>query len=110
APERCHEGAGSVITHKPGDGPDLLPIGQEVQRRLQPQHCPPPPETHPRIRHKRPRQGAPAGARSGLLDEALDSLATAMKLNPNLPNNARRDADLAGLRESGKLAALLGPG
>ena len=39
--------------------------------------------------------------------DAIQTLAEAIALNPDLRANARRDPDLAGLRDSGHLGALL---
>jgi hypothetical protein len=48
-----------------------------------------------------------AQARAGLLDEAVAALREAVSLNPDVRANARRDSDLAAVRDSGRLAALL---
>jgi hypothetical protein len=45
-------------------------------------------------------------AGAGLIEAAADALATALELNADLLANAARDADLAPLRDSGRLAAL----
>jgi hypothetical protein len=65
--------------------------------------------------------GAPAAARgmamynlacaqagAGLLDAAAAALIEAVALNPDVRANAARDSDLATLRDSGRLAAVLG--
>lgn len=49
-----------------------------------------------------------AQARVGLLDAAAAALTEATSLNPDLRANARRDSDLAPVRDTGRLAALLG--
>ena len=49
-----------------------------------------------------------AQAGAGLLDEAAAAVAQAVTLNPDVRANAARDSDLTALRESGRLAALLG--
>jgi hypothetical protein len=46
-------------------------------------------------------------AGAGQPDEALAALTDAVGLNPEVRANAARDPDLAGLRESGRLAAVL---
>jgi hypothetical protein len=51
-----------------------------------------------------------AQAMAGLADEAAGTLASAIALNPDLRANARRDPDLAALRERGELAVILGAG
>jgi hypothetical protein len=48
-----------------------------------------------------------AQAGAGLADAAIDTLCQAIELNPDLLANVSRDADLAGLRDSGQLNALL---
>jgi hypothetical protein len=48
-----------------------------------------------------------AQARCDLADEALLSLGKAVRLNPDLLANVRRDADLESLRQSGRLDPLL---
>jgi hypothetical protein len=48
-----------------------------------------------------------AQARAGLLDEAAAALTEAVSLNPDVRANARRDSDLAAVRDTGQLAALL---
>jgi hypothetical protein len=48
-----------------------------------------------------------AQAQSQLPDDAVGSLREAIELNPDLRANASRDADLAGLRASGRLDLLL---
>jgi tetratricopeptide (TPR) repeat protein len=48
-----------------------------------------------------------ARAGAGLLDEAAAAVAEAIALNPNVAANAARDPDLASLRDSGRMAALL---
>jgi hypothetical protein len=48
-----------------------------------------------------------AQARAGLLDEAAATLTEAVTLNPDLRANARRDVDLAAVRDAGRLAAPL---
>jgi hypothetical protein len=48
-----------------------------------------------------------AQAGAGLADAAVVTLAEAITLNPDVRANAARDPDLAGLREGGRLAALL---
>lgn len=50
-----------------------------------------------------------AQARTGQLDEAARTLAEAIGANPDLRANAGRDPDLAALRDTGQLAALLAP-
>jgi hypothetical protein len=50
-----------------------------------------------------------AQARSGLLDGAARTLTEAIGLNTDLRANARRDPDLAALRDAGRLDALLAP-
>lgn len=49
-----------------------------------------------------------ARAGAGLLDEAAAAVAEAIALNPDVRGNAVRDPDLAAVRDSGRLAALLG--
>lgn len=49
-------------------------------------------------------------ARSGLIDEAAAALTDAVTLNPDLRANALRDSDLAGIRTSEQVTALLGSG
>ncbi len=49
-----------------------------------------------------------ARARSGLLDEAAAAVAEAVALNPDVRANASRDRDLAAVRDTGRLAAVLG--
>ena len=49
-----------------------------------------------------------ARARSGLLDEAAAAVAEAVALNPDVRANASRDPDLAAVRDTGRLAAVLG--
>ncbi len=49
-----------------------------------------------------------ARARAGLLDEAAAAVAEAVALNPDVRANAGRDPDLAAVRDSGRLAAVLG--
>jgi hypothetical protein len=49
-----------------------------------------------------------ARARAGLLDEAAAAVTEAVTLNPDVRANAVRDVDLAAVRDSGRLAALLG--
>jgi len=49
-----------------------------------------------------------ARARAGLLDEAAAAVTEAVALNPDVRANAVRDADLAAVRDSGRLAGLLG--
>jgi hypothetical protein len=49
-----------------------------------------------------------AQAGAGLLDEAAATVAEAVALNPDVRANAARDSDLAPVRDSGLLAALLG--
>jgi hypothetical protein len=46
-----------------------------------------------------------AQAGAGLVEAAAATLATALELNPDLRANAARDADLAPVRDSGRLAA-----
>ena len=46
-------------------------------------------------------------ARAGHPDDALAALTEAVGLNPDVRANAARDPDLAGLRDSGRLAAVL---
>jgi hypothetical protein len=48
-----------------------------------------------------------AQARAQLADDAIGSLRRAIEMNPDLRANAGRDADLAGLRETGELDPLL---
>ena len=48
-----------------------------------------------------------AQARSGRAEEALAALTESIALNPDIRANAGRDRDLAGLRDSGRLAAVL---
>jgi hypothetical protein len=48
-----------------------------------------------------------AQARAGLLDEAAAALTEAVSLNPDVRANAGRDSDLAAVRDTGQLAALL---
>jgi hypothetical protein len=48
-----------------------------------------------------------AQARAGLLDEAAATLTEAVTLNPDVRANARRDVDLAAVRDGSRLAALL---
>jgi len=48
-----------------------------------------------------------AQARCDLADDSLQSLGKAVRLNPDLLANLRRDADLESLRQSGQLDALL---
>jgi hypothetical protein len=48
-----------------------------------------------------------AQAGADLADAAVDTLHRAIELNPDLLANVSRDADLAGLRDSGRLNALL---
>ena len=48
-------------------------------------------------------------AQAGAAAEAARTLAEAIRLNPDLRGNARRDPDLAGLRDGGHLDMLLGP-
>lgn len=48
-----------------------------------------------------------AQARAGLLDEATAALTEAVSLNPDVRANARRDSDLAAVRDTGQLTALL---
>jgi hypothetical protein len=48
-------------------------------------------------------------ARAGRLDQAAAALREAVTLNPDVRANARRDPDLAALRESGRLDAPLAP-
>jgi SAM-dependent methyltransferase len=49
-----------------------------------------------------------ARAGAGLLDEAAAAVAEAVALNPDVRANAGRDKDLAAVRDSGRLAAILG--
>ena len=49
-----------------------------------------------------------ARARGGQLDEAAAALADAITLNPDVRANALRDNDLAGIRKTEQVAALLG--
>jgi hypothetical protein len=49
-----------------------------------------------------------ARARAGLLDEAAAAVTEAVALNPDVRANAVRDVDLAVVRDSGRLATLLG--
>jgi hypothetical protein len=49
-----------------------------------------------------------AQAVCGLTDAAAETLASAIALNPDIRANASRDPDLAPLRDSGRLARLLG--
>jgi len=48
-------------------------------------------------------------ARAGRLDQAAAALREAVMLNPDVRANARRDRDLAALRDSGRLEAALAP-
>jgi len=48
-----------------------------------------------------------AQARAGLLDQAAAALTEAVSLNPDVRANACRDSDLAAVRDTGQLAALL---
>ncbi len=48
-----------------------------------------------------------AQARSGRADDAVAAIRQAVSLNPELLASARRDPDLAALREAGRLATLL---
>jgi hypothetical protein len=48
-----------------------------------------------------------AQARAGQADAAAETIGAAITLNPDLHVNARRDPDLAVLREDGRLSALL---
>ena len=48
-------------------------------------------------------------ARAGRLDQASAALREAVTLNPDVRVNARRDPDLAAVRDSGRLEALLAP-
>ena len=48
-----------------------------------------------------------ARAGAGLLDEAAAAVAEAIALNPDVAANAARDPDLASVRDSGKMTALL---
>jgi len=48
-----------------------------------------------------------ARAGAGLLDEAAAAVANAIALNPDVRANAATDPDLASLRDSGRMAALL---
>ncbi len=50
-----------------------------------------------------------AQAQAGAGQDAVATLSQALALNPDLRANAGRDRDLAGLRDSGQLAALLAP-
>jgi hypothetical protein len=50
-----------------------------------------------------------AQAGAGTAKDAIQTLAEAIALNPDLRTNAQRDPDLAGLRDSGHLDALLMP-
>jgi tetratricopeptide (TPR) repeat protein len=45
---------------------------------------------------------------AGLLDEAAAAVTEAIALNPDVAANAARDPDLASLRDSGRMTALLG--
>jgi hypothetical protein len=49
-----------------------------------------------------------ARAGAGLLDEAAEAVREAVALNPDVRANALRDSDLTAVRDSGRLAALLG--
>ncbi len=49
-----------------------------------------------------------AQAGAGLLDESAAAVTEAVALNPDVRANAIRDTDLAAVRDSGRLAALLG--
>lgn len=49
-----------------------------------------------------------AQAGAGLLDEAAEAVREAVALNPDVRANALRDSDLTAVRDSGRLAALLG--
>jgi tetratricopeptide (TPR) repeat protein len=49
-------------------------------------------------------------ARAGRLDQAAEALREAVTLNPDVRANARRDPDLAAVRDSGRLEASLAPG
>lgn len=49
-----------------------------------------------------------ARAGAGLLDEAAAAVAEAVALNPDVRANASRDRDLAEVRDTGRLAAVLG--
>ncbi len=49
-----------------------------------------------------------ARAGAGQLDEAAAAVAEAVALNPDVRANAGRDRDLAAVRDSGRLAAILG--
>jgi hypothetical protein len=49
-----------------------------------------------------------AQAGAGLLDEAAEAVREAVALNPDVRGNALRDSDLTAVRDSGRLAALLG--
>jgi hypothetical protein len=49
-----------------------------------------------------------AQARSGQWEQAARALTEAIGLNPDIRANASRDPDLAGLRDTGRLAAVLG--
>ena len=49
-----------------------------------------------------------ARAGAGLLDDAAAAVAEACALNPDVRENAARDPDLAPVRDSGRLAAVLG--
>ena len=51
-----------------------------------------------------------ARAGAGLLDEAATAVADAIALNPDVRANASRDRDLASVRDSGRLAAVLSGG
>ncbi len=51
-----------------------------------------------------------AQARSGTPDGAVQTLAEAIRLNPQLVTNASRDTDLEALRQEGRLGALVGSG
>jgi hypothetical protein len=48
-----------------------------------------------------------AQARSGRTDDALAAIRQAISLNPELRASADRDADLAALRDAGRLTTLL---
>jgi len=48
-----------------------------------------------------------AQARANLPDQAVAALGEAIRLNPDVRANARRDRDLAALRDSGRLEAML---
>jgi hypothetical protein len=50
-----------------------------------------------------------AQAQTDAADDATHALAQALALNPDLRANAQRDPDLARLRDSGQLEALLTP-